>query len=66
MTLREIIEAVKKLPEEDQAKLRDEVWPAEFVPTDEQRADLDRAIEGVRAGRVVSEETLRACLHRYR
>ena len=66
MTLHEIIEAVKNLPEDDQAKLRDEVWPSSFVPTDEQRADLDAAIERVNEGRVVGAKEIFAVINRRR
>ena len=66
MTLHEIIEAVKNLPEEDQAKLRDEVWPSVFVPTEQQRADIHAARAEIRAGKVVSEEELFATIRRRR
>jgi len=63
MTLSEVITAAKKLSPKEQQLLVAEL-KGEWVPTDEQRADIDRAIAAAEAGDIVPGSEILAMLRR--
>lgn len=62
MTLQEVIDAAKKLSDEERLALLEALQSGTFVPTAQQRLDIDRALAAVESRQIVPEADIRAML----